>query len=176
MELPATRLTRLAIATLWVSLFGVLAGCRTAPAPAPPPPPAVKSKPVPLARTPLAAEQRRLAALFLGTPVVFALQADGSLRADVPLRYCFDSGLAVVKPPLAAVLDRLAKSQHDEPTKFAVTAPADAGSKSLMLGTERAGSARDYMVERGIIATRFTLVAVASGGVVRVVITPIAAP
>ena len=169
------RLSRRTVAICAVALAGVLAGCRTAPAPAPaPPPPAPKPRqPVPLARSPLAAEQRRLAALFLGTPVVFVLQADGSLRADVPLRYCFDPGASAVKPPLAAVLDRLAKSQRDEPSKFSVTAPIDPGTSSLMLGTERAGSARDYMVARGIAAARFTIGAAASGARVQILVTPI---
>ena len=52
-------------------------------------------------RAALEAEQERLAGLFEGTPVVFAMQPDGSLRVAVPLRYSFDPGRHAVKPPLA---------------------------------------------------------------------------
>ncbi|MBX9716065.1 MAG: hypothetical protein K2X42_05665, partial [Burkholderiaceae bacterium] len=45
----------------------------------------------------LAEERQRLAELFQGTPVVLAIDRDGSLRAEVPLRHCFDPGRAVVK-------------------------------------------------------------------------------
>src|SRR5690348_812753 len=65
-------------------------------------------------RPTLSEEQRRLADLFRGTPVVFAMQPDGSMRVSVPLRYSFDPGRFAVKPPLGAVLDRVAKSQRAE--------------------------------------------------------------
>ena len=124
------------------------------------PPPAHRS---------LADEQRRLAELFRGTPVVFALQKDGSLRVSVPLRYSFDHGRHAVKPPLGAVLERVAKSQRVEPTRLTVTAPTDPGAKGLLLATERASSARDYMVAHGVPATRFSIAAAGSGDVVIVV-------
>jgi flagellar motor protein MotB len=117
----------------------------------------------------LAEEQRRLADLFKGTPVVFALQKDGSLRVSVPLRYSFDRGRHAVKPPLGAVLERVAKSQRAEPTRLSVIAPADPGAKGLLLATERASSARDYMVARGVPATRFSISAAGAGDVVIVV-------
>lgn len=142
-----------------------LAGCATGVRP--PPPAAVGS----VHNTKqLAAEQRRFAALFRGTPVVFATQPDGGLRVEVPLRYCFDGGRAVVKPPLGAVLERLARSQRHENTRLVVSAPADTGSAILTLATERAVRARDHMVERGIAATRFAISALAGGGAVKIVI------
>ena len=123
----------------------------------------------------LADEQRRLADLFRGTPVVFAMQADGSLRVTVPLHFSFDRGRYAVKPPLAAVLDRIVKSQRAEATRLVVAAPADPRSKGLRLATERATSARDYMVGRGIDATRFSVAALGSGDNVIVVVTDVAA-
>ena len=92
-------------------LLGVLAGCTAnttkptpAPAAAPASAPASGATPVPgpaasapaPVRTTLAAEQRRLSELFRGTPVVFSMQADGSLRVEVPLGFCFDRGAFVV--------------------------------------------------------------------------------
>ena len=124
----------------------------------------------------LAAEQRRLADLFRGTPVVFSMQTDGSLRVTVPLHFSFDRGRYAVKPALGAVLDRIATSQRAEATRLVVAAPADPHSKGLLLATERATSARDYMVARGVDATRFSVSALGSGdNVVVVVVADVAA-
>ena len=123
----------------------------------------------------LADEQRRLAELFRGTPVVFSMQPDGSMRITVPLRYSFDKGRFAVKPPLGAVLERVAKSQRTEATRFLVAAPADPHSKGLLLATERATSARDYMVGRGVDATRFSISAFGSGDAVIIVVADAAA-
>jgi len=127
------------------------------------------AKPGAAPRPTLVEEQRRLAELFSGTPVVFAMQKDGSLRVSVPLHFSFDPGRFAVKPPLGAVLDRVARSQRGAGTHFVVTAPADPKSKGLMLGTERATSTRDYLVARGVDATRFSIAAAGSGDVVIVV-------
>ncbi|MDE2398719.1 MAG: hypothetical protein KGL43_16120 [Burkholderiales bacterium] len=118
----------------------------------------------------LADEQRRLAALFQGTPVLFALNADGSLRVEVPLRFCFDPGRAVVKPPLAAVLDRLARSQRDATTRFALTAPLDRGSRDAALAPARSDSVQRYLVERGIAASRFLPAGQTISGWIRIVV------
>jgi len=123
----------------------------------------------------LAAEQRRFAELFRGTPVVFSTQSDGSLRVELPLQYCFDAARSSVKPPLAAVLERLARSQQNEYTRLVVTAPADPNAKALALGTERAASARDYLVARGVALDRLSISAVARGPV-RVVVADATVP
>ena len=146
-------------------LAAALAGCGTRPAPAPTraasaaPGPAA-SAPSP-ARPTLASEQRRLAELFRGTPVVFAMQPDGRLRVAVPLRYCFDRGGVAVKPPLAAVLDRVATSQRDATTRLRVAAAADPGAADQGLARDRAQSTSDYLVARGIRVARLTVAGVA---------------
>jgi outer membrane protein OmpA-like peptidoglycan-associated protein len=154
-------MTRVPITALLVAL----AGCAGAPPTAPPAPP-----PVAPHKAPLLSEQRRLAELFRGTPVVFAMQADGSLRVEVPLHFCFDPGRAEVKPPLAAVLDRVAKSQLGEATRLRVGAPSDPASKGAGLAAERASNTRKYMVERGISATRFVAAEPVAGGNVRIIV------
>ncbi len=161
-------------------LIAALAACRTPP-PVPPtsqasapvagsPGPASASAPVPLpAPTPaqprqtLASEQRRLAELFRGTPVAFTMQADGALRVTVPLQFCFDRAALVVKPPLAAVLDRLAKSQRDQTTRLRVAAAPDPGKGTAAdaLARRRADTARDYLVAQGIQANRLTVASLA---------------
>jgi outer membrane protein OmpA-like peptidoglycan-associated protein len=124
----------------------------------------------------VASEQRRLAELFSGTPVVVDSQREGSLRIQVPLEFAFDKGRAVVKPPLAKVLDLVARGQRTEPTRLAISAPTDPQSKAVLVATERANSTRDYLVARGLVPTRFTVTALTSGDSVVIVITEPPAP
>jgi outer membrane protein OmpA-like peptidoglycan-associated protein len=163
-----------------ICLFlAALAACGTkppSPSPSPgtgaPTAPSTPGAPVPEPPRPtLAAEQKRLAALFEGTPVVFAMQQDGSLRVEVPLRFSFDPGSSTVKPPLAAVLDRIATSQRRGSSRVLVVAPGDKRGKGITLGNDRAGSTRDYLVGHGIAATRFTLASVVEPDLVRIVVS-----
>ena len=140
-------------------LLALLAGCATTSGPG-----------APGQKVSLAAEQRRLADLFHGTPVVFQMQSDGSLRIEVPLRYSFDTGGSAVKPPLAAVLDRIAKSQRSQATRLQVAAPGDAGAHNPLLARDRAASTRDYMVAHGIAATRFSVLTPARSDAVEIVV------
>jgi len=160
--------------------LAALAACGTKlPSSSPSPPgtgapttPPTPGAPVPEPPRPtLAAEQKRLAALFEGTPVVFAMQQDGSLRVEVPLRFSFDPGSSTVKPPLAAVLDRIATSQRRGSSRVLVVAPGDKRGKGITLGNDRAGSTRDYLVGHGIAATRFTLASVVEPDLVRIVVS-----
>lgn len=119
----------------------------------------------------LAIEKVRLTELFRGTPVVFGLQPDGSLRVDVPLSFSFDPGKAVVKPPLAAVLDRVAGGQRDELTRLLISAPPDSGNKATALSAERAASVRAYLVAHDLAEPRLALSPTASAAAVRIVVT-----
>jgi outer membrane protein OmpA-like peptidoglycan-associated protein len=178
---------------LWITaaLLAGLAGCAsksTPPAPAAPstasPPASSTSPAAPTApgstpvppRPSLAAEQKRLAELFKGTPVVFSMQADGSLKVDVPLSFCFDRGAFVVKPPLGAVLDRLARSQRGDTTKLKVSAAGDTAASNPNLARDRAASARDYMVARGVFASRVVLASGTPGEGVEIVVSEAPAP
>ena len=131
------------------------------------------STPVP-PRPSLAVEQKRLAELFKGTPVVFSMQADGSMKVDVPLSFCFDRSAFIVKPALGAVLDRLARSQRGDTTRMRVTASGDSAASNPNLPRDRAASARDYMVARGVSATRVVLANGAPGEGVEIVLSEVA--
>ena len=177
--------------SITVAVLAALVGCASksppasgaAPAAAPPgaspaaqpAPGAPASTPVP-PRASLAAEQKRLAELFKGTPVVFSMQADGSLKVDVPLSFCFDRGAFVVKPPLGAVLDRLARSQRGDTTKLKVSAAGDTAASNPNLARDRAASARDYMVARGVFASRVVLANGTPGEGVEIVVNEVPAP
>lgn len=121
-----------------------LAGCATKPA-APPAMPAVPT---------LADEHRRLSGLFEGTTVVIEMTGDGRLRLEVPLKHSFDAGRSAVKPPLAALLDRVANGvKRQRATELRIAAPPDPGGGAA-LAAERAASTRDYLVSRGVAVTR----------------------
>ena len=122
-------------------------------------------------RAPLALEQIRLADLFRGTPVAFTMQQDGSLRATVPRQFSFDAGAIKVKPPLAAVLDRLAKGQMQAGSQMRVSAPADPDMRSPSLARERALSVRDYLAGRGIASTRLQVSGAAQTERVEIVVS-----
>ena len=154
---------------LLVGALGVLAGCGSTPKPGATAPPTAASAASTASASPsgsarsaapqrvtLASEQLRLSELFRGTPVVFAMQSDGGLRVVVPLRYCFEPGSAAVKPPLAAVLDRLAKSQLNEATRLRVAAAGDAGATAAALARSRAQGTIDYLAAQGIKPARST--------------------
>ncbi len=153
---------------LTAPLIAVLAACGTRPAP---PAPAAPAAALPAPQPTLGSEQRRLAALFEGTPVVFAMQRDGSLRVTVPLRYCFDHGAVRVKRPLGAVLDRLAKSQSRAASSFRVAAPSDPGAHGLELARERALATRDYLMGHRLAATRLQVAGVAQSEGIEIVVT-----
>jgi outer membrane protein OmpA-like peptidoglycan-associated protein len=99
------------------------------------------------------------------------LQPDGSLRVDVPLHFSFDPGKATVKPPLAAVLDRIAAGQRDEVTRISIGAPADVSAKSAALVADRSASVRDYLVEHNLAQARVSVSASVSAAVVRIVVS-----
>lgn len=60
--------------------------------------------------SPLAAESTWLKSLFEATPVQIVDEADGAVLLSVPLNYAFEGAGAVAKPPVKAVLDKLAMS------------------------------------------------------------------
>ena len=114
--------------------------------PAPPAPPAPPPE--------LAPEARWLHEWFDGTPVAVALDDQGLLRLSVPAAYAFTAGSPTPKPPLKAVLDRVAQSLGRKPqAKVAVTVPAGA--------TGRESAVRAYLLGQGLAAWRVT---VQSGG------------
>jgi hypothetical protein len=114
------------------------------------------------ARPTLASESARMSALFQGTPVVFAMQGVNVLRVTVPRVNSFDPGSSKVKPALAAVLDRVARSQLQSGARFRVAAPADGDSRNSSLARERALSMRDYLLGQGIGVSRLQTASVAA--------------
>jgi outer membrane protein OmpA-like peptidoglycan-associated protein len=149
--------TRLLLPLSSLALAALLAGCAVPRGPTAPGAP-VPGAPPAAAATTIASEQRRLADALEGTPVVVESTPEGRLRIEVPIEFSFDKGRVAVKPPLAAVLDRIATGLRQQPGfEVRIAAPADAhGAGGNLLGQDRAAATRDYLVGRGVPVTRFT--------------------
>lgn len=152
-------------------LAALLAACATPPSPPGGPAGPGGAAPAPGAPT-IASEQQRLADELRGTPVVVETTAEGRLRVEVPLEFCFDRGRSAVKPPLAAVLRRIATGLARQPAfTVSVAAPTDAhGAGGDVFARDRAASVRDYLVAHGVAPTRFAAVGRGSANGVDVLI------
>ena len=138
--------------TAVAALLQVLQGCSTTPAPTPP---ASAAIPVPAAPTPrssgLAVERQWLQTWFEGTPVRITQRSESAFSIEVPREYCFEVGKQGVKPPLAAVLDKLAQSLQRKPAARVelLAAPGDASAPSP-LAQQRAEAVRQHLLARGV--------------------------
>lgn len=118
-----------------------------APAPAPPPP----STPAPPLPPPeLAPEARWLHEWFDATPVRVALDDQGLVHLNVPASYAFNAASPAPKPPLKAVLDRVAQSLARKPqAKVAVTVPSGTNG--------REAAVRSHLLAQGVAAWRISV-------------------
>ena len=143
-------------------LVAVLAvcGCTSVAPPAPSAPPSAPAPSAPAdlraaLTAALATERRWLQSWFRGTPVVIVQRNDDAVNVEVPREFCFDAGRSNLKPPLAAVLDKVAESLRRVPLSrlSLLAAPADAtGSPALAL--ERAAQLHKHLLARGVPAAR----------------------
>ena len=93
-----------------------------------------------------------------GTNVEVTRTADNQLRLNIPNDISFDVGSASIKPELRAVLDPFASSLRNDPSgRVVIIGHTDnTGSDAINnpLSLERAHTVRDYIVTRGVMASR----------------------
>ena len=93
-----------------------------------------------------------------GTGVAVSQTSDNRLKLDIPSDVSFDVGRAAIKPNFAPVLTHFATSLNQNPiTSVTIVGHTDStGSDSINnpLSFDRANSARDYLVGRGVAAQR----------------------
>jgi len=102
--------------------------------------------------------KRALEQATRGTNVEVSRTADNQLKLNVPNDVSFDTGSAAIKPQLRGVLDPFATSLRDDPTaRINIVGHTDnTGTPAINdpLSVARAQSVRDYMVDRGVSASR----------------------
>ena len=96
-----------------------------------------------------------------GTGIGVTQTADNQLKLDIPSDLSFDSGRYDIKPALHAVLDRFATTLNQNPvTTVRIIGHTDnRGSDAINnpLSVNRAASTRDYLVDRGVQASRISI-------------------
>lgn len=149
---------------------GLLAACGSAPStPSSPAAPTAAVTPAATVRA-LEGVQRRLKDEFAGTPVTVTWADANRLQVGVPLKHAFAPGRAAVRPPLGAVLDRVAREAKPMAgLGLSVSAPPDAGKGGGTLAAERSAATRDWLVGQGVPAAR--VAAAPQAGEARVLLT-----
>jgi outer membrane protein OmpA-like peptidoglycan-associated protein len=103
-------------------------------------------------------KQRALQQATQGTGVEVTRTADNQLKLNVPADLSFDTGRADIKPAVRDVLDRFAQGLQNEPTAHVrIVGHTDAtGTDDInaSLSARRAQSVRDYLIDRGVQASR----------------------
>ena len=93
-----------------------------------------------------------------GTGVSVTQTTDNQLKLNIPSDISFDTGRADIKPNLRPILDQFAAGLKDQPnTEIRIIGHTDnVGSDSVNdpLSLQRASSARNYLVDRGVASSR----------------------
>lgn len=96
-----------------------------------------------------------------GTGVGVTQTADNRLKLDIPSDISFDTGRADVKSNFRPVLDAFAKSLVSNPaTTVTIIGHTDSSGSDAInnpLSLNRAASARDYIVARGVVSSRVVI-------------------
>ena len=107
------------------------------------------------------AQKQRMEAATRGTGVEVTQTADNQLKLNIPSDISFDTGRADIKSNFRTVLDQFAQSLRDNPgsTVRIVGHTDSTGSDAVNnpLSVERAGSTRNYLVDRGVAGNRFAI-------------------
>ena len=94
----------------------------------------------------------------VGTGVAVSQTPDNRLKLDIPSDVSFDTGRSAIKPNFAPILNQFASSLNQNVvTTVTIIGHTDStGSDSINnpLSVDRAESARDYLVSRGVARNR----------------------
>jgi len=96
-----------------------------------------------------------------GTGVAVTQTADNRLRLNIPSDISFDTGQYIIRPNLRPILDQFAQGLSNQPyTEISIDGHTDiTGSDAINnpLSVNRAASARDYLVARGVDSRRIQI-------------------
>ncbi len=106
-------------------------------------------------------KKRQMERATAGTGTVVAQTADNQLRLSIPSDISFASGQDEIAPRLMPILDQFAQGLNQQPAmEVRIVGHTDStGSDAinLPLSVQRAQSARDYLVSRGVAASRISI-------------------
>ena len=108
------------------------------------------------------AQKKAMEQATQGTPVEVTRTADNQLKLEIPADISFDKNSAAIKPELRAVLDTFADGLRKNSTGMVVRIVGhtdSTGSDAINnpLSVNRAQSARDYLVGRGVNSSRISI-------------------
>lgn len=107
------------------------------------------------------AQRQAMTQAAAGTGVDVSRTADNELKLEIPSDISFDTGRADIKPEMRPILDRFAQTLGDHPaTSIRIVGHTDStGSDSINnpLSLDRAASARNYLADRGVGASRMAI-------------------
>lgn len=96
-----------------------------------------------------------------GSGVSVSQTADNQLKLDIPSDVSFDTGSYDIKPNLRPILDRFATTLNQNPvTTVTIIGHTDSTGTDAInnpLSLNRAASTRDYLVARGVAASRVVI-------------------
>lgn len=106
-------------------------------------------------------QKRAMEQATAGTGVDVVQTADHQLKLEIPSDISFDVGRADIKPNFRPVLDRFAQTLNANPTtSVRIIGHTDStGSDAVNdpLSVNRASSARNYLADRGVAASRIVI-------------------
>jgi outer membrane protein OmpA-like peptidoglycan-associated protein len=106
-------------------------------------------------------QQKQIQQQTQGTGVEVTRTADNRLQINIPSDISFDSGQAAIRPNFRPVLDNFAQSLQQNPSStVTIVGHTDStGSPAVNepLSLQRADATRDYLVTRGVAASRFQI-------------------
>ncbi len=106
-------------------------------------------------------KKRQMERATAGTGTVVAQTADNQLRLSIPSDISFASGQDEIAPRLMPILDQFAQGLNQQPAmEVRIVGHTDStGSDAinLPLSVQRVQSARDYLVSRGVAASRIRI-------------------
>jgi outer membrane protein OmpA-like peptidoglycan-associated protein len=106
-------------------------------------------------------KKRAMEQATAGTGTVVTQTADNQLQLSIPNDISFDTGRADIKPNLRPILDQFAQGLSQQPSmEVRIVGHTDStGSDAINnpLSVNRAQSARDYLLARGVDGSRMTI-------------------
>ncbi|OJV40565.1 OmpA family protein [Hydrogenophaga sp. 70-12] len=105
-------------------------------------------------------QKKQMEAATAGTGIGVSQTADNRLKLDVPADAGFASGRSTLSPTLVRVLGQFATTlQQNQATQVTIIGHTDSSGSDAInnpLSFDRANATRDYLVGRGVAATRIS--------------------